>query len=212
MRHYRHTVPTTVSNPRKQFVSRQVNKRVGGECGWVRRCAPCPSPSSPSSLSPTPPFLPPSPPCAPCWVSVLRADTRVHCRSVPLSFCFLSSSLPCAPWWFFLSVSHSPFLSLARFLSRSLTGSSTLLFSNPTNPHALSLFLSLSRDCDGPQRPVRMRKISCRSKQPYKLISPVKDQTNHLLGLILKPVTPHQRRECGCWVEVQIHFFLFQLS
>ena len=60
---------------------------------------------------------------------------------------------------FFLLVSHSPFLFLARSFSHSVTGPLTLLFSSPT-PTPLFLFFSLPCDCGGPQRPAQIRVIS----------------------------------------------------
>ena len=75
---------------------------------------------------------------------------------------FLKTGFSCATWWvslsFFLPVSHSPFLFLARSFPHSATGPLTLLFSPPT-PTPLSLFLSLPCDCAGPQRPAQIRVI-----------------------------------------------------
>jgi len=102
-----------------------------------------------------------------CVLCLCRFDLNFP-RSLALrsSFClspFLRAGVSCVPWWlflsFFLPVSHSPFLLLARSLSHSLTGPLALLFSLPTPP-PLHLFLSLPRDCDGPQRPAQMRVIS----------------------------------------------------
>ena len=158
VRHRRYTSPTTVSNPESiSFPDRRTSVMLVNVDGYGEargNCVPLNTAVCSTCrivLSVHFSFLR----ALPLSLSISIPLARSLSHSVVLSFSiFLPLSLFCAPWWFspslsfFLSVSHSTFVSLARSFSRSMTGPLTLLFSLPHTPPTLSFSLSYATVMD----------------------------------------------------------------